>query len=75
MIKDIKYNRLVTFTGRNGTFKASGIATTIHGKTVTLEPITSKGALAHCQISIPYGNIDQVIDALIQATNEIEAKK
>jgi hypothetical protein len=74
MIEDIKYNRLLTFTGRNGTFKQSGLATTVNGDTITLEPITSRDFLANCQIQIPYGNIDQVIEALIQATREIEAK-
>jgi hypothetical protein len=75
MIKDVVYQKQTTFIGRNGCFKQSGLAITKYGDAISLEPLTSKGAIGHCQINIPYGNINDVMDALQQAMYQIENEK
>lgn len=76
MINDVIYERQTTFTGRNGTFKQTGLALTIERKgedsVITLEPITSRKVLGNCSVSIPYGSINEVMDALNRALWQIE---
>lgn len=58
------------FTGRNGYFKCSGIdlLSLTNGDSrvvkVMLTPLTSRGDLARCDVTIPVENINEVIKAL-----------
>ena len=66
MLEEIKYNENVTFVGRNGQGKCSGleILSSTSGdsnrpvKIVT--PLTSKGMPAHCLIEIPDDKIREL---------------
>jgi hypothetical protein len=70
MLKEVKYNENVTFVGRNGQGKCSGleILSSTSGdsnkpvKIVT--PLTSKGMPAHCLIEIPDDKIGELCVAL-----------
>ena len=61
---DIKFNRIVHFTGRNGHFKCSGITVIDNNTDITLLPLTSKGLQGNSMIDIPKEHIDELIDAL-----------
>ena len=67
MIKDIKYTKETTYTGRNGQGKQVGLGFTHHGSCLLLEPINSKGHLANCQMNIPYKDLIKVIETLQEA--------
>lgn len=60
------FKRIVSFIGRNGCFKASGleIGNDKFNKVVTLEPITSKGEVGRAMLEIPKENIPDVIKEL-----------
>lgn len=61
----INYDTMVSFEGRNGMFKQSGIDIMITGDgQVALQPITSKMQPGRCWVEIPMGNLDDVIEAL-----------
>jgi hypothetical protein len=71
MSQEVKFQRETNFTGRNGFFKCSGVDVTCcaHSRTAMLTPLTSRGALARCDIFIPAEDIDALIAAL-QAIKE-----
>jgi hypothetical protein len=66
MIKQITWDRLTNFTGRNGFFKCSGIELFElgHSKELMLTPLTSRGNIANCNIIIPVEAIPQLIEEL-----------
>jgi len=69
----IKFPSNITFTGRNGTFAASGVVL-VHGDKWHLQmfPITSKGKEARCEIQIHHDSIPEFIASLsLQACEAI----
>lgn len=63
----VKFERITNFTGRNGFMKCSGIdLLETSDKTVMLSPITSKGTIGRCDISVPVESIPALIAALEQ---------
>ena len=52
---EIKWNTgdLTPFIGRNGIFKCRGVWIGRYIDRVTIEPITSKGEIGHCRITLP----------------------
>lgn len=71
-MKTIKFkNGVVTnFTGRNGFFKQTGIEINNISQwkdQVILQPITSKGEVGNCSISIPFADIPELILELQKA--------
>lgn len=63
---NIKFSREMNFTGRNGYFKASGIdlLPLDYDKKIIITPLTSKGRLASCDITIPKEDIPELINQL-----------
>lgn len=53
--RTIALSRETTFLGRNGTFKCTGFTfiKQNYNKIVNIYPITSKGEMARCRISMP----------------------
>lgn len=66
---DLRFNRTVSFLGRNGMFKQSGIAIMKTGDKITLEPITSQNMIGRAWIEIPSEEIDNFV-AQITLVNE-----
>ena len=64
----IKYPEMVSFLGRNGIFKQSGIQISkwASDKTVMLEPITSKGKVGRAIVGIHQDELMGVIRILMQ---------
>lgn len=62
------------FTGRNGTFLCCGVEIKLcdnylaypvqKNSIVQISPITSKGAVGHCTLSIPVSQLERVITEL-----------
>jgi hypothetical protein len=75
MIIDIKYNKETSYIGRNGEGRQTGIGITGHGDVITMEPINSKNNVANCMINIPYGDINNVLDALTKVLYDMENRK
>jgi hypothetical protein len=63
-IKNLAFNRHVTFTGRNGTMKCAGVELMEFDDRVQISPITSKGDVGRCDIDIPKENVPALIEAL-----------
>jgi hypothetical protein len=65
-MENITYKSTVNFTGRNGTFKQTGIAISAmpSDKVITLQPITSKNCLGNAAMDIPFDAVADVIAAL-----------
>lgn len=63
---NIKYNKQVNFTGRNGYFKQTGlnVVELAHDNKIMLAPLTSKGMIGNCDIQIPKENIPELIKFL-----------
>jgi len=65
-----KFADRMTFLGRNGVYKQSGINVSmvignpIHPKRVMLSPITSKGEVGRAWLEIPKEKIPELIKAL-----------
>lgn len=72
MMKNIKFTKQTTFTGRNGMFKCNGLSILpMHfadKDTVWLEPLTSRNVIGHCHIEIPRADIPKLI-AELQSLN------
>lgn len=64
MIADMIYSKITSFLGRNGNFKQSGINIFDTDDTIYLTPITSKGDLGRCEISIPKEDVSRLIAQL-----------
>ena len=60
----MKFTKTVTFIGRNGCFKSTGLELSKMGDVVALQPVTSKDQLAHCQIEIPVEDIPAFVAEL-----------
>lgn len=71
----LKFPRLTWFTGRNGSFKASGIEVLVSGSTVILTPLTSKWRMARCAIAVPHETLQGMVYALNSALAEINANE
>lgn len=71
MIEDIRWqDNMTTFTGRNGSFKCSGVEVISAGEksgTVTLTPFTSRDILANCAVVVPLSKVPELITALRRA--------
>lgn len=65
MKEQIKFNRTIYATGRNGDIKQSGLQLTSLDDHIRIKPLTSNGEVANCLINIPAENLDEVIKALI----------
>lgn len=74
-MKDIKFDVLTNFTGRNGYGKCSGIEL-LHGmerdgqQCFMLTPLTSKGNTANCDILIPVSAIEGIVRELLHIKNK-----
>jgi len=81
MNTEVKFTRVMNFTGRNGYMKQSGvdIQTAAHDEKVIISPITSRGYVGRCDMEIPYENLPSFIgelkEAFIQLTAERKAQK
>jgi hypothetical protein len=63
--REVKYDKTVSFIGRNGLGKCKGIdVSKCHKDYLTLSPIRSIGGTGNCQIEIPLENIDDLVRAL-----------
>jgi hypothetical protein len=63
----VTYPNVVTFLGRNGTFKQVGLELSDFSKgKVDFEPITSKNETGRARISVPKAQIPELIQALQQ---------
>ena len=62
----VHYDKTVSFEGRNGMFKQSGMEVMVSAaeKCVLLFPLTSRGVIGRCMMEIPEAAIDDVIRAL-----------
>jgi len=58
--------KTTSFTGRNGTFKCTGIDLVEFddNKKLIIHPITSKNAIGNCNIIIPTEKIPELIEKL-----------
>lgn len=67
MAARIDFKKTVKFTGRNGSFKSTGVylSNSFEGD-VVIEPITSKGIVGRSQIEIPKESVQEFIDELKQ---------
>lgn len=64
--REIKFERETNFTGRNGFFKCSGLnVLDISDNRIMIAPLTSRGEVARCDISIPKENIPDVAKSLL----------
>ena len=60
------------FTGRNGMGKCHGVEImSISSDCLMISPITSKGAIGRCDITIPVEAIGDVIASLTKVKNDI----
>lgn len=62
---DIKFNRIVHFTGRNGHFKCGGITVIDNNNDITFMPLTSKGVNGNAAIDIPKEHVNDLIKSLL----------
>ncbi len=62
----MKWDRLTSSIGRNGNIKTSGVEFYTNGilNMISIHPITSKGNLGNCMITIPIEAIDEFIHQL-----------
>jgi len=79
MIKFIKWaNKQVTnFTGRNGYFMCTGVevigvSQTSKGDSIMISPVTSKGNIGRCDISIPVSAVPDMVKLLQDMVLEYE---
>lgn len=65
-MKTINYSETTHFTGRNGTFKQTGITVGqySHTEVIRITPITSKGIEGNCLITIPRKDLPALIAEL-----------
>lgn len=66
MDTQIKFTRKMNFTGRNGYFAATGLDVTAlaFDNKVMIAPLTGKGNIARCDITIPKEDIPLLIKKL-----------
>jgi len=64
MFSTIKFSRMLTFLGRNGTFKSSGMEISQDGNDIDLYPLTSRGDTGRSRISIPLEDVPALIAEL-----------
>ena len=60
----ITFKQTTNFTGRNGYMKCSGIDILECTDTVMIAPLTSKGNIGRCDITVPYESIPDLIEQL-----------
>jgi hypothetical protein len=61
---DVKFSKETYYVGRNGIGRQTGLGITPDATSILLEPINSKGNLAHCEIRIPINEIPLLIAEL-----------
>lgn len=64
---EVSWDRLVSFQGRNGTGKCSGVSVfvnTVHGQIIDLAPLTSRRNVANCSIEVPFEALHELVDVL-----------
>lgn len=69
-MKQVKFSRQTSFTGRNGEFVATGVDFEPTKRGVMIAPITSKGTIGRCDITIPLEDIPAFIEALKSVIND-----
>jgi hypothetical protein len=69
-MKDVTYSNETYYVGRNGVGRQTGLAFTPNGNCLQIEPINSKGNIAHCIINIPYDELGPVVANLLLAKKE-----
>src|SRR5512137_651482 len=67
----MNFTKTVSFIGRNGCFKSTGLDILKLGNVVTIQPITSKGVAGRCMIEIPFGDIPSLIAELEKFTPQV----
>ena len=60
----LKFKGAATFLGRNGEFKSTGLEVGSLSKEWIVQPITSRGVVGRCYISIPHEDLPDVIKML-----------
>lgn len=72
MTQQIKFSKETNFTGRNGYFICSGIElmTLDHNREIMISPLTSRGTVGRCDISIPKDDIPKLIESLQQIVKQ-----
>lgn len=63
-IKQVQWQRMTEFLGRNGYGKCSGIELFRINETVSLVPLTSRGEPARCSTLIPIEAVPRLIEEL-----------
>lgn len=61
---DIEFTKETRFMGRNGSYKCKGMYIAENVSTIDLCPITSKGEVGNCYITIPKEDIAKFIEKL-----------
>jgi hypothetical protein len=70
MLKELKFQRMTDFTGRNGFFQCSGVEImSISDNKVMISPFTSKGKVGRCDIAIPIEDIPEFTNKLLEIYN------
>lgn len=74
-MSQITFTRKTNFTGRNGYFKASGLDLCLlefgeDHKTIMIAPLTSRGEIARCDITIPFEDVPDLIRELQALTDD-----
>lgn len=68
MQKEIHFERLSDFTGRNGYYKCGGVEVmNISNDMVMMSPLTQRGKVARCDIAIPKEDIPALIALLAES--------
>jgi len=63
-MSQITFKQITNFTGRNGYMKCSGIDILPCQKYIMIAPLTSKGNIGRCDITVPYESIPDLIEQL-----------
>lgn len=76
MGKQITWDESTNFTGRNGFMKCNGLnlQALSNDTELMVSPLTSKGAVGRCDISIPIEKLPEIIsllDGIYQANNTV----
>lgn len=70
----VKFDKLVSYVGRNGEGLQSGLEVELVGDRVEVQPVNSRGGTANCKMMIPVCNLNEVIAALQQLKDEYDRK-
>jgi hypothetical protein len=57
----VYFQRATSAMGRNGTMKQTAISISECGNEINLEPVTSKGTIGNCRITIPAEDFETVV--------------